>query len=822
MIRQYLQAAGVRREKGLPPLPLDAQQAAELCRLLLEPPPDKGGLLLDLVENRVPPGVDPAARVKADFLSRLARQEVQSSLIGVEKAVELLGKMLGGYNLKHLVAFLDDDRLGPLAAAQLKDAVFIADDYREVADRAEANKCARQVMTSWAEAEWFSKRPGLAESLRLTVYKVDGEITTDDFSPAGEAGTRSDIPLHALSMLRSRATAPLETIAALKQKGLPLVFVGDVVGTGSSRKSAVNSLIWHIGQDIPGVPNKKRGGVVLGGKIAPIFYNTLEDAGALPIECDVSTFKTGDVLTLLPYQGKIRKENTENQEVNFALRSPVLLDAVRAGGRIRLIVGRSLTETVRRDLNLPPSDVFARPVRPEAASLGFTLAQKIVGRACGKTGVVPGEYCEPMLTTVASQDTTGSMTRDELKELACLSFSADLVMQSFCHTAAYPTDRDRAMHRDLAEFIVERGGIALKPGDGVVHSWINRMILPNTVGTGGDSHTRFPLGISFPAGSGLVAFAAAMGKMPLDMPESVLVKLTGDRQKGITLRDVVNIIPLAAIRQGLLTVAKENKQNVFSGRIMEIDSNEILTVAQAFELTDASAERSAAAATIKLDLREVVDCMRANRDDLQQLINAGYRDEAALRRRVAAIEAWLAAPELLKADEGAAYAAVLEIDLNTYEEPVLACPNDPDDVRPLSAVAGREIHEVFIGSCMTTVDHFRRAAEILSRAEGLKTRLWLAPPTRMDRDALAAEGVLKIFERVGARIEIPGCSLCMGNQARVAPDTTVMSTSTRNFPHRMGDNTSVFLGSAEVAAVSAMLGKIPTVTEYLKFVDCVG
>ena len=818
MIAHYRQAAAGRMEKGLPPLPLDEQQTVELCRLLQAPPPDTGRLLLDLVENRVPPGVDPAAKVKADFLSRLALQEAHSPLINIEKAIELLGKMLGGYNIKHLVAFLDDGNLAPMAADQLTDAVFIADDYREVADRAAENKFARQVMQSWADAEWFLKSPGLAESMRLIVYKVDGEITTDDFSPAGEAGTRSDIPLHALSMLRSRESTPLETIADLKKMGLPLVFVGDVVGTGSSRKSAVNSLVWHIGEDIPGVPNKRRGGVVLGGKIAPIFYNTLEDAGALPVECDVSAFKTGDVVTLLPYKGKILNESRENRETCFTLRSFVLMDEVRAGGRIRLIVGRTLTETARRRLGLAPSGVFARPVKPEASSAGFTLAQKIVGRACGKNGVIPGEYCEPLLTTVASQDTTGSMTRDELKELACLSFTADLVMQSFCHTAAYPTDRDRAMHRNLTEFIVERGGVALKPGDGVVHSWINRMILPNTVGTGGDSHTRFPLGISFPAGSGLVAFAAAMGKMPLDMPESVLVKLTGQRQKGITLRDVVNIIPLAAIQQGLLTVAKKNKQNVFSGRIMEIESGEKLTVAQAFELTDASAERSAAAATIKLAPQQVVDCLRANRDDLRQLIKDGYRDEKALLRRVAAIDDWLAAPELLTADENATYAVVIEIDLTTFKEPVLACPNDPDDVRPLSAVAGREIHEVFIGSCMTNVDHFRRAAGILRRAEGLKARLWLTPPTRMDRDILASEGLLAIFEKLGARIEIPGCSLCMGNQARVAPDTTVMSTSTRNFPHRMGDNTSVFLGSAEVAAVCALLGRIPTVTEYMEFV----
>jgi len=816
MLEQYQQEAGLRQSQGLPPLPLNARQAKDLCRLLEQPPAGDEELLLNLIENRVPPGVDPAAEVKADFLSALAREKTQSPLINVEKAVELLGTMLGGYSVKHLVDFLNNDRLAPLATAQLKDAIFIADAYKQIADRADVNTYAGQIIDSWASAEWFLKTPQLPEKISLVVFRVDGEITTDDFSPAGEAGTRSDIPLHALSMLRSRIGDPLKILADLKQKGLPLVFVGDVVGTGSSRKSAVNSLVWHIGQDIPGIPNKRRGGIVLGGKIAPIFYNTLEDAGSLPIECDVTDFAAGDVISIFPAQGKIINETRDNQENAFSLRSPVLLDEVRAGGRIRLIVGRTLTNTVRRHLGLAPSDVFAEPARPEAPSSGFTLAQKIVGQACGKEGVVPGEYCEPTLATVASQDTTGSMTRDELKELACLSFNADLVMQSFCHTAAYPTDKDRDMHRDLTAFFVERGGIALKPGDGVVHSWINRMILPNTVGTGGDSHTRFPMGISFPAGSGLVAFAAALGEMPLDMPESVLVRLTGRRHEGISLRDVVNMIPLAAIHQGLLTVEKENKINVFSGRILEIESTEELTVAQAFELTNASAERSAAAATIKLDLRQVIDFMRSNRELLKLLVENEYQDNATIQRRIKAIDAWLDEPELLVADEDATYAAVIDVNLSDFEEPVLACPNDPDDVRLLSEVAGTEISEVFIGSCMTNISHFRRAAQILNNTTELKSRLWLTPPTRMDRETLASEGILSVFEQLGARIEIPGCSLCMGNQARVAPDTTVMSTSTRNFPNRIGNNTKVFLGSAETAAACAILGRIPTVDEYME------
>ncbi|MEW6078350.1 MAG: bifunctional aconitate hydratase 2/2-methylisocitrate dehydratase [Thermodesulfobacteriota bacterium] len=817
MFDRYRQEAEARRAKGLPPLPLDEEQASELCRLLEQPPPGSEALLLDLMENRVPPGVDPAARIKAAFLGALAVGKAGSPLIGVEKAVEFLGAMQGGYNIEYLTTFLEDVRLAPLAAVQLKNAVFIGDGYKKVADRMGTNPWAGQVMVSWAEAEWFLNRPGLPEKISGIVFRVDGEITTDDFSPAAEAGTRSDIPLHALSMLRRRVDSPLETIADLKKKGLPVVFAGDVVGTGSSRKSAVNSLVWHIGNDIPGIPNKRRGGLVLGGKIAPIFYNTLEDAGALPVECDVTALETGDIIAVFPRQNRIIIESKKNREVPFYLRSPVLMDEVRAGGRIRLIVGRTLTATARRHLGLVESDVFARPPRPAEKTGGFTLAQKIVGRACGKKGVVPGEYCEPVLATVGSQDTTGTMTRDELKELACLSFGADLVMQSFCHTAAYPTDRDRAMHRNLTAFFVERGGIALKPGDGVIHAWLNRLILPDTVGTGGDSHTRFPVGISFPAGSGLVAFAAAMGKMPLDMPESVLVRLTGKRHNGITLRDVVNMIPLTAIEKGLLTVAKENKKNIFSGRIMEIESDQPLTVPQAFELTNASAERSAAAAAIRLDPEQVREYTCACRNFLEQLLAAGYQDAAAIRRRMAAMDTWLADPDLLAADEDATYAAVVDVDLSALREPVLACPNDPDDVRILSAVAGTGIDEVFIGSCMTGIDHFRQAARILSRVDKLSSRLWVTPPTRMDRDALAAEGALAVFQRLGARIEIPGCSLCMGNQARVSPGTTVMSTSTRNFPHRMGDNTRVFLGSAEIAAVCAILGRIPTVDEYMRF-----
>ncbi len=819
MIENYLDEKEKRRQQGIPAEPLSETQTRQLCRLLEDPPAGREALLLDLLRHRVPPGVDAAAGVKADFLGAVAKGEKTTPLLDPPRAVGLLGTMRGGYSIKWLIALLDDPALASLAAQELAGAVFVFENAEAVWDRVPGNPHARAVIDAWARADWFLKRPPVAERITLTVFKVEGEITTDDFSPAGEAGTRSDIPLHARSMLRSRCEGALETITDLKKKGHPLVFAGDVVGTGSSRKSAVNSLLWHIGDDIPYVPNKRRGGVVLGGKIAPIFFNTLEDAGALPVECAVSGLATGDVVTLFPHAGYFINESRQQEKTLFRLRPSGLLDEVRAGGRIPLIAGRTLTNTVRRRLGQNVSKVFTLTARPAARPAGFTLAQKIVGRACGKTGVVPGEYCEPVLATVGSQDTTGPMTRDELKELACLRFSADLVMQSFCHTAAYPTDRDRVMHKDLTEFFVQRGGVALRPGDGVIHSWINRMLLPDTLGTGGDSHTRFPVGLSFPAGSGLVAFGAALGKMPLDMPDSVRVRFSGRRRPGITLRDMVNIIPLAAMEQGMLTVAKENKQNVFSGRILEMEGTGRLTVDQGFELTDASAERSAAAATIQLTHEAVTAYIRGNTDFLEQLIQKGYADKATLARRMGKMKQWLAAPELLQADPDAEYAAVLDIDLDRYAEPVLACPNDPDDVRVLSAVSGEPIDEVFIGSCMTNVSHFRRAARLLAPETSLACRLWLAPPTVMDREKLAAEGLLDIFHRLGARMEIPGCSLCMGNQARVAPDTTVMSTSTRNFPHRMGDHTRVYLGSAEVAAICAGLGRIPTLEEYFQWVD---
>ncbi|MDY6831727.1 MAG: bifunctional aconitate hydratase 2/2-methylisocitrate dehydratase [Thermodesulfobacteriota bacterium] len=819
MLETYLSEEKERLALGLPARPLTEARTLALCDLLEAPPAGREALLLDLLTHRVPPGVDEAAKVKAAFLGAIARQEKHSPLINEEKAVALLGTMLGGYSIRLLIDFLDVADLAPLAAEQLCQSIFVFDDYRTVTAMAAENPHAAAVVDAWKTAQWFSGRPPVAEKITLTVFRVDGEITTDDFSPAGQAGTRSDIPLHALSMLQTRYESPLETMAELKQKGYPLAFVGDVVGTGSSRKSAVNSLVWHIGHDIPHVPNKRRGGVVLGGKIAPIFFNTLEDAGALPIECDVSALAHGDTVSIFPHDGRIVNETTGKEVARFVLKSPVLLDEVRAGGRIALIVGRTLTNSVRRDLGLADADIFTVPSRPEKPAGGFTLAQKIVGAACGKDGVVPGEYCEPVVATVGSQDTTGSMTRDELKELACLSFGADLVMQSFCHTAAYPTDNDKIMHADLTAFFTQRGGIALRPGDGVIHSWINRMLLPNTVGTGGDSHTRFPVGISFPAGSGLVAFAAATGRMPLDMPESVLVKFSGQRRPGITLRDMANMIPYAAVSRGFLTVEKKNKQNLFSGRILEMESEADLTVAQAFELTDASAERSAAASTIRLNIERVVEFVKGNVALLKDLLALGYRDAGTISRRIEAMQQWLADPVLIQADADAQYAAVLEIDCDAYDQPILACPNDPDDVRLLSDVAGTAIDEVFIGSCMTNASHFRNAAAILGQADRLKATLWITPPTRMDRDILAAENHLAVFENLGARIEIPGCSLCMGNQARVSPGAVVMSTSTRNFPNRMGDDTKVFLGSAEVAAVCAILGRIPTVDEYQDMVN---
>ncbi len=820
MLDSYMKEAGKRAKLGIPPKPLSEMQVHELCGLLERPPAGKESLLVDLLTNRVPPGVDPAAKVKAEFLGSIAKGERCSPLISVERAVELLGTMLGGYNIGFLVGFLDIPDLAELAARQLATSIFVFDSYKAVASKADGgNQHAAYVLDAWSSAQWFTDRPKVPSKVTLTVFKVDGEITTDDFSPAGEAGTRSDIPLHSLAMLANRVEKAIDAIAALKKRGLPVAFVGDVVGTGSSRKSAANSLVWHIGDDIPYIPNKRRGGVVLGGKIAPIFFNTLEDAGALPVECDVSAIGYGDTISIFPYEGRIVNESTGKEVARFELKSRVLLDEVRAGGRISLIVGRTLTNNVRRLAGLDDSDVFAAPAKPEDKGSGFTLAQKIVGRACGKQGVVPGEYCEPRLATVGSQDTTGGMTMDELKDLACLEFGADLVMQSFCHTAAYPTDRDREMHAELTDFFTRRGGIALRPGDGVIHSWINRMLLPDTVGTGGDSHTRFPVGISFPAGSGLVAFGAATGTMPLDMPESVLVRLSGRRRPGITLRDVVNLVPYSAMAQGLLTVDKRGKKNVFSGRILELECEEDLTVAEAFELTNSSAERSASASTIRLNIERVVDFIRDNVALMEWMLEEGYRDRETIRRRVAAMKKWLESPTLLQADPDAQYAAVIEADVGALEEPLVACPNDPDDVRTLSSVAGTAIDEVFIGSCMTRGDHFRNASRILRRADSLKAKLWVTPPTIMDRRALENEGHLEVFRRLGARIEIPGCSLCMGNQARVSPGSVVMSTSTRNFPNRMGDDTLVHLGSAELAAVCAALGRIPTVDEYMDWIS---
>nr|MDA8404473.1 bifunctional aconitate hydratase 2/2-methylisocitrate dehydratase [Desulfobacteraceae bacterium] len=727
----------------------------------------------------------------------------------------LLSTMGGGYNTQPLIRLLDHDALAVHAAKGLSGSILIFDAFDEIFQKSKTNPFARQVMDAWADARWFTEKPSIPEALTVTVFKVDGEINTDDLSPAGEAWSRPDIPLHALCMLKKVTDNPVAVIADLKQKGHAIAFAGDVVGTGSSRKSASNSLIWHIGEDIPYIPNKRRGGIVLGGGIAPIFFNSLEDAGALPIECDVSRIENGDVIRIYPYEGRIVHADTGKELAQFQLKTDIILDEVRAGGRIPLIIGRTLTERARTALGLGHSDVFGCPACQMQAAYGFTLAQKIVGRACGLPGVHPGVYCEPRITTVGSQDTTGPMTRDEIKELACLKFSADLVMQSFCHTAAYPKTVDITMQNTLHDFIKSRGGVALLPGDGIIHAWLNRMILPDTVGTGGDSHTRFPIGISFPAGSGLIAFAAALGFMPLDMPESVLVRFTGSLQPGITLRDMVNAIPYAAIQNGLLTVEKQNKKNIFAGRIMEIKGLPDLTAAEAYELANSSAERSAAAAAISLSVDAVAAFLKINIDILKGLIAQNYGDAEAITRRIASMEAWLAKPELLEPDADARYAATLDVNISAITEPVLACPNDPDDVRLLSQVAGIPIQEVFIGSCMTGIDHFREAARILAGKKHLPARLWITPPTRMDARQLREEGIFGIFGDAGARIETPGCSLCMGNQARVGKGTTVMSTSTRNFPHRMGDDTRVFLGSARLAAVCAILGRIPTKEEYM-------
>ncbi len=723
--------------------------------------------------------------------------------------------MMGGYNIQPLIELLDYDATAEAAEKALSKIVMVYDAYHDVVEKAETNQYAKRILQSWAEAEWFLSRPALAEAITLTVLKVPGETNTDDLSPATEAWSRPDIPLHAKAMLVSKMPDALDTIISLKQKGHPIAYVGDVVGTGSSRKSAINSVLWHMGHDVAYVPNKRQGGVILGNNIAPIFFNTAEDSGALPIECNVDQLETGDVITIKPYEGKIYNEAGDVVS-EFTLRPTTIADEVRAGGRIPLIIGRGLTDKARETLGMPPSDVFKRPVEPVHSDKGFTLAQKMVGVACGVEGVRPGAYCEPKVTTVGSQDTTGAMTRDELKELACLGFSSDLVMQSFCHTAAYPKPVDIKLQHELPEFISTRGGVSLRPGDGVIHSWLNRMILPDTVGTGGDSHTRFPIGISFPAGSGLVAFAAALGVMPLDMPESVLVRFKGEMQPGITLRDLVNAIPYAAIQEGLLTVEKKGKKNIFNGRVLEIEGLPDLKVEQAFELSDASAERSANGCTVRLNKEPIIEFLNSNISLMEWMIAEGYADARTLQRRIDAMRAWLADPQLLEPDADAEYAAVIEIDLNEIKEPLLACPNDPDDIKPLSEVAGAHIDEVFIGSCMTNIGHYRAAGKVLEKMGNLPVKLWVAPPTKMDQHQLTEEGIYSIFGRVGARTETPGCSLCMGNQARVADNATVVSTSTRNFPNRLGNGADVYLSSAELAAVVASLGRIPTVAEYLE------
>ena len=821
MLDAYRTHVEERAALGLPPLPLNTLQVTALTALLESPPAGEEKALLELITERVPPGVDEAARVKAEFLTALAKGERASPLISRERAVELLGTMLGGFNLQPLIDLLDDPATAATAAEALKGTLLVFEAYQAVMAKSDTNEFAKSVVESWAEAEWFTRRAKLDDTLTVTVFKVPGETNTDDLSPASEAWSRPDIPLHAQSMLVSKMPEGLATIAELKQKGHPVAFVGDVVGTGSSRKSAINSVLWHMGADIPCVPNKRQGGVVIGGKIAPIFFNTAEDSGALPIECDVSRLNTGDVVRIRPYEGRVENEAGELL-AEFEARPTTLFDEVRAGGRIPLIVGRTLTNNVRAALGLDPSEVFAQPAQPEETGKGYTLAQKMVGRACGLPGVRPGAYCEPKATTVGSQDTTGGMTRDELKELACLRFSADLVMQSFCHTAAYPKPIDVQLQHNLPNFMHDRGGVSLRPGDGVIHSWLNRMLLPDTVGTGGDSHTRFPLGISFPAGSGLVAFAAALGVFPLDMPESVLVRFKGEMQPGVTLRDLVNAIPYAAIQKGLLTVEKAGKKNVYSGRILEIEGLPQLKVEQAFELADASAERSAAACTVRLDKEPVIEYMRSNVALLRKMIADGYGDAETIQRRITAMELWLADPQLLEPDSDAEYAEVIEIDLHEIQEPLLACPNDPDDVKPLSAVAGTAVDEVFIGSCMTNIGHYRAAGKVLEDTANVAARLWMAPPTRMDEKELTEEGLYSVFGRAGARMEMPGCSLCMGNQARVADGATVVSTSTRNFPNRLGKGANVYLSSAEVAAVAAKLKRIPTVPEYMEAVAGVG
>jgi len=837
MLQEYRQQVAERAQLGIPPLPLDALQTSALCELLKNPPTGEEELLLNLLRDRIPPGVDQAAYVKAGFLTAIAKGEITSPLVSPVDAVELLGTMIGGYNVQSLIDLLQvsstsvstssetplvmggegREQIAAYAANALSKIMLVYDAFHDVLELSKTNPYAKQVVNSWAEAEWFTLRPTLPEFITVTVFKVPGETNTDDLSPATHATTRPDIPLHALAMLETRQPGSLETIAELKKKGFPVAYVGDVVGTGSSRKSAINSVLWHLGNDIPFVPNKRAGGYILGSAIAPIFFNTAEDAGALPIQCDVSKMETGDVITIYPYKGTVL--NAAGEVIStFSLKPDTILDEVRAGGRIPLLIGRTLTDKTRLALGLAPSTLFIRPQAPVDTGKGYTLAQKMVGKAAGLPGVRPGTSCEPIMTTVGSQDTTGPMTRDELKELACLGFSADLVMQSFCHTAAYPKPVDIKTHQELPDFISSRGGVALRPGDGIIHSWLNRMLLPDTVGTGGDSHTRFPLGISFPAGSGLVAFAGALGVMPLDMPESVLVRFTGELQPGITLRDVVNAIPYVAMQKGLLTVEKQNKKNVFSGKILEIEGLPNLKVEQAFELTDASAERSCAGCTIKLSEETIAEYLRSNIALLTNMVARGYSDARTIMRRVAKMQEWLDHPVLLSADADAEYAEVIEIDLSQITEPIVAAPNDPDNVKLLSAVANDPVQEVFVGSCMTNIGHYRATAKVLEGAGDVKARLWIAPPTRMDEHQLKAEGVYDVFVAAKARTEIPGCSLCMGNQARVDDNTTVFSTSTRNFNNRMGKGAQVYLGSAELAAVCALLGRLPNVQEYLDIV----
>ena len=830
MLENYRKHVENRAAQGIVPQPLNEQQTADLVELLKNPPAGEEATLVDLLENRIPPGVDQAAYVKAAFLAAIVRGETTSPLISKLKAIELLGHMQGGYNVEPLIQALDDKELAKAAGDALKKTLLVFDAFNDVTEKAEAgNEVAKEVLQSWANAEWFTSRPEVPKKATYKTFKVTGETNTDDLSPAQDAWSRPDIPLHALAMLKNTregivpdqdgVIGPMKQIEEMKKDGIPLAYVGDVVGTGSSRKSATNSVLWLMGDDIKGVPNKRAGGLVLGGKIAPIFFNTMEDAGSLPIEVDVSKLNMGDVFDIYPHDGKITRHDSDEVIATFELKSPTLLDEVRAGGRIPLIVGRGLTNKAREYLGLGASDIFAKPEQPVDTGKGYTLAQKMVGKACGVEGIRPGAYCEPKMTTVGSQDTTGPMTRDELKDLACLGFSADLVMQSFCHTAAYPKPIDVETQHTLPDFIMNRGGVSLRPGDGIIHSWLNRMLLPDTVGTGGDSHTRFPMGISFPAGSGLVAFAAATGVMPLDMPESVRVRFVGEMQPGITLRDLVHAIPYQAIKEGLLTVEKAGKKNVFNGRILEIEGLEDLTVEQAFELSDASAERSAAGCTITLSEESVKEYLTSNITLLKWMISEGYGDARTIARRIKGMESWLANPTLLRADADAEYAADITIDMSAIKEPILCCPNDPDDAKTLADVAGDKIDEVFIGSCMTNIGHFRAAGALLKEvpAGSLTTRLWIAPPTKMDARQLMDEGLYNVYAQAGARTEMPGCSLCMGNQARIAPKSTAVSTSTRNFPNRLGQGANVYLASAELASVAAVLGRLPTNEEYQQY-----